>query len=313
MENKDRTNKDQSDGRAIIFGGLGAPARWILLALPAVAALAFLTILFWPASKDTPAVLRVGVLPDQSPEALQQRFQPLLDYLSTEVGIPFQLVVPGDYAALLGMFHNREVDVAYFGGLTFLKARATDGALALVMRDVDTRFRSSFLVRADRPEASIGEFRGKTLAFGPRLSTSGHLMPRYFLRQEHIEPEYWFTNIIYSAAHDATALLVRDGKADLGVANAEIVEAMFRDGRLRRDEVRVVDQTPPYADYVWAMRNGIDATLYDRVLLAFLRLSPTDAKDSAILKKMGAGGFLPVLESDMKSLRQIAASMELLG
>lgn len=313
MENKDRTNKGRSDGRAISFGGLGAPARWILLALPAVAALAFLTILFWPASKDTPAVLRVGVLPDQSPEALQQRFQPLLDYLSTEVGIPFQLVVPGDYAALLGMFHNREVDVAYFGGLTFLKARATDGALALVMRDVDTRFRSSFLARPDRPETTITDFRGKTLAFGSRLSTSGHLMPRHFLRQRNIEPESWFASIVYSGAHDETAMLVRDGKVDLGVVNTEILESMFRDGRLRRDEVRVVDQTPPYTDYVWAMRVGIDAGLHDRVVFAFLKLSPAEAEDAAILTNLGAGGFLPAPESEFGSLRKIAMSLGLLG
>lgn len=313
MENKGGTRRGRTDGRVFNFGRLAGPAGVILMALPALAAVLFVAIVLWPASQETPDVLRVGVLPDQSPEILQQRYQPLLDYLGAEIGIPFQLVVPSDYTTLLDMFHEGDVDIAYFGGLTFLRARETSGARALVMRDVDTRFRSSFIVGADRPEMTIGEFRGKTLAFGPRLSTSGHLMPRYFLRQENIEPEYLFANIIYSGGHDATAILVRDGKADLGVMNTEILDAMFRDGRLRRDEVRVVDQTPTYADYVWAMRVGIDDSLYNRVVFAFLRLSPVDATDAAILANFGASGFLPASESEFGSLSKIAMSLGLLG
>ncbi|MDH3230546.1 MAG: phosphate/phosphite/phosphonate ABC transporter substrate-binding protein [Alphaproteobacteria bacterium] len=313
MESKDRTRLGRTDGLTSSFRRLGEPALLMLLVLPALAALLFVAILFWPASKETPDVLRVGVLPDQSPEMLEQRFLPLLDYLGAEIGMPFQLVVPGDYAALLDMFQRHEIDIAYFGGLTYLKAHDTGNARALVMRDVDTRFRSSFLARPDRPETTITDFRGKTLAFGSRLSTSGHLMPRHFLRQRNIEPESWFASIVYSGAHDETAMLVRDGKVDLGVVNTEILESMFRDGRLRRDEVRVVDQTPPYTDYVWAMRVGIDAGLHDRVVFAFLKLSPAEAEDAAILTNLGAGGFLPAPESEFGSLRKIAMSLGLLG
>jgi phosphonate transport system substrate-binding protein len=285
----------------------------LLSAAPALAAVFFMFVVFWPAADEIPDVVRVGVLPDRSAEALRQRFQPLLDYLSAEVGVPFQLVVPGDYAALLDLFHKREVDLAYFGGLTFLKAQESDGVRSLVMRDIDTRFRSAFLARTDRPEKTIWEFRGKTLAFGSRLSTSGHLMPRHYLEQEDIDPESWFANILYSGAHDATVKLVRSGNADLGVANAELVEAMFRDGRLRREEIRVIEFTPPYPDYVWAMRVGIDADVYDRVMFAFLRLSPADPKDRAILTNLGAGGFLPARDSEFGSLRAIAMELGLLG
>jgi len=300
-------------GRAVRSGGLGGPAWLILLALPALGALLIVATVFWPERTEMPDVLRVGVLPDQSLDALQQRYQPLLGYLSDEVGVPFRLVVPDDYASLMDMFHMHEVDIAYFGGLTFLKAREADDARALVMRDVDFDFRSSFLIRAERSERTIGEFRGKTLAFGSRLSTSGHLMPRHFLRQQNIEPETWFADVTYSEAHDATAMLVRNGEVDLGVANAEIVESMFRSGRLRRDEIRVIYQTPPYVDYVWAMRVGINVDLYDKVLFAFLKLSPADPEDAAILAGLGATGFLPARESEFGSLRAIAMALELLG
>jgi phosphonate transport system substrate-binding protein len=313
MESKGGTKHGRTDRRVFSFGGFGGPARLLLSAVPALAAVFFMTVFFWPASKETPEVLRVGVVPDQSPEILRQRFQPLLDYLSVEIGMPFQLVVPGDYSALLDMFQKREIDIAYFGGFTFLKARESSGARALVMRDVDTRFRSSFLARTNRPETTIADFLDKKLAFGSRLSTSGHLMGRHYLRQQNIEPESWFASITYSGAHDETAMLVRDGEVDLGVMNSEILEAMFRDGRLRRDMVRVVDQTPTYANYVWTMRVGIESSLYDRVVLAFLKLSPVDAKDAAILRNLGAGGFFPARESEFGPLRKIAISLGLLG
>lgn len=293
--------------------GFGGPVRLILTVSPALAALVFLAVLFWPTLQETPPVIRVGVLPDQGIEALQKRHRPLLDYLSAETGVPFRLVVPDSYSGLLEMFRQEEIDLAHFGGFTFLMARETAGARGLVVRDVDTRFRSYFLARADRPEADIADFRGATLAFGAWLSTSGHLMPRYFLRQDNIDPESWFANIVYSGSHDETAFLVRDGKADLGAANAEIVEAMYRDGRLSRDEVRVVRQSPPYTDYVWATRSRIDDEFRHDLTNAFLKLSTGDPEHAAILDQLGAGGFLPVLNEELEPLKSIALSLDMFG
>lgn len=219
----------------------------------------------------------------------------------------------GNYRALLDLLQSDVIDLAYFGGLTFLKTREEDGARAIAMRDVDARFHSYFLARSGDPRINLEDFRGATFAFGSRLSTSGHLMPRHFMRQENINPETWFAEVIYSGAHDTTAYLVRDGEANLGVANAEVVEAMFRDGRLRRNEVRVAWRTPPYSDYVWALRAGIDRSLEYKMTMAFLKLSPYDENHAKILQHQGAGSFLPMPASDLEALREIAVSLDLLG
>lgn len=302
--------KTPAESRKYSANGLG---RLILPGLPAAAAVLFVALLFWPKWEETPDVIRVGVLPDQSPEALARRYDPLLAYLSAETDLPFELVVPEDYGAILDLFHTGAIDLAYFGGLTFLKARERDGAHAIAMRDVDARFRSYFLARPDSAGNSLADFRGATFAFGSGLSTSGHLMPRHFMARENVDPETWFAKVVYSGAHDRTAYMVRDGEADLGVANAEIVDAMFRDGRLRRSEVRVAWQTSPYVDYVWALRAGIDGDLEHKLTMAFLRLSPYDADDADILQGQGAGSFLPMPAGDLEALREIAASLDLLG
>ncbi len=262
----------------------------------------------------TPSVLRVGVLPDESVEALHQRYDPLLDHLSAETGLDFKLVPPSDYDELVRLFRDHKVDLAYFGGLTFVQAHLFYHAEPLVMRDVDTRFTSWFLVRDSDPAHGLADFKGKVFTFGSRLSTSGHLMPRHFLQTEkQLIPEEYFTEVRYSGAHDKTAYQVRDGAVDLGAVNSEIVKTMLRDGRLKEKEVRVLWETPPYPDYVWAVHDRFNEGLKTQLRDAFLRLDADDAVHGKILAGMGAGGFLPAGASDFLPLKGIADTLGLLA
>lgn len=257
--------------------------------------------------------LRVGVLPDQSADALRERYAPLLTHLSDELGRPCDLVIPGSYEELERIFQSGEIDIAYLGGLTFVRAERAGRAIPLVMRDVDTRFTTYFLVRADDPAADLADFAGKTLAFGSRLSTSGHLMPRTFLDEREIEPESFFAEVLYSGAHDKTAINVRDGVADLGAANAHIIDTMYADGRLARNEVRILWETPPYAGYVWAVRPELSVEARQKIRDAFLSLSPTEPAHVHILDRLRAGAFLPVIPADFEPLTSVAEDLELLG
>jgi phosphonate transport system substrate-binding protein len=257
-------------------------------------------------------VLRVGVLPDQNAEALQQRYAPLFEHLSGELDIPYEFVASETYETLVEQFAAGRIDLAYFGGLTFLKAHEAGRAEPLVMRDVDAKFISCFLVRTNSPATDVSDFQGKVFSFGSALSTSGHLMPRHFLLQRGIRPEDLFAEVRYSGAHDATAFDVRDGRADLGVANSRVIRSMFADGRLSRDDVRILWETPPYPDYVWAVQPGFDGTLKRRIRDAFLKLSPVDDNHERILRGMSAGAFLPAGIDDFKALRAIAEQVPLL-
>ncbi|MDP6787385.1 MAG: phosphate/phosphite/phosphonate ABC transporter substrate-binding protein [Rhodospirillales bacterium] len=253
----------------------------------------------------TPKVLRVGVLPDQSKAQLLDRYGRLLEYLEKELGLPHDLVIPETYQELATLFHQGKLDLAYFGGVSFVAAMKADGAVPLVMRDIDLKFTSAFLVRADDPAPSISDFRGRRLAFGSNLSTSGHLMPRFHLEQQSITPESFFASIRYSGAHDRTAYWVRDGTVDLGVANSLVIANMFQDGRLSERDVRILWTTPPYADYVWAVARDLDVEFVTDLRDAFLKLSPEDPAHRSILTKMGAGSLLPASAEDFADLAKI--------
>lgn len=262
---------------------------------------------------DAAKRLRVAILPDRDPAEIRDRYAPLLAYLSEHTGIQFEQIAVDSYAHLLDLFHDGRIDLAHFGGLTFLKAHERDQAIPLVSRDADLRFTSYFLVRGDNPVARLEDCRGMSFSFGSQLSTSGHLMPRFFMRELNIRPEAYFSEVRYSGAHDETAFQVRDGTIDIGVANACVIDGMYENGSLDRARVRVLSESPPYPDYVWAVHPQLDSKLRNRLRNAFLMLSTDDVRQAEILDGLEARSFLPAGVRDFQKLRDIALSMNLLG
>jgi phosphonate transport system substrate-binding protein len=285
----------------IIVAGLAiAVALWLVGSLPEAA------------PRESVDRIRIGVLPDQQAVALKARYAPLIEYLAERTRLPYDLVIAGDYKELVERFARGEMDLAYMGGLTFLKAQSRAGAIPLVVRDKDLELRSSFLVPANSRARSLTDLKGARLSFGDRFSTSGHLMPGYFMRRAGMIPEDWFSIIRYSGAHDQTAYDVRDRRVDVGVADASLVEEMFADGRLDRGTVRVLENTPPFSDHVWVVRADLPLALQRRIRNAFLALVPTDSAQAGILESLDAGAYLPALDTDFIQLGQIAEDMSLL-
>jgi phosphonate transport system substrate-binding protein len=265
-----------------------------------------------PGSVDL-QTLRIGVVPDQAAVALVQRHTPLVEYLGTATGLDVELVLSDDYENFLVDFDEGRLDLAWFGGLTFVQAEYRSDAAPLVMRDVDQDFRSCFLVSGSRPERLVADFEGQRFTFGSRLSTSGHLMPRYFLQQDGRVPEVFFRSVQYTAGHDATAYLVRDGAVDLGVANCVIFRRMLEDGRLLHDDVRILATTPPYHNYVWAIRPALSGEFEAKIVDAFLALDETIPEHAAILRAQYARGYLPVSRENFTEVRKAAGSLGFLS
>ena len=262
--------------------------------------------------REEAATVRMGVLPDQSFDDLQDKYQPLIDFLTLKVGVPVTLTVPDNYNHLLELFMAGEVDIAYLGGLTFVRAQQEAGARPLVSRDIDIRFTSYFLARSDNAGDDIKDFGGTVFGFGSRLSTSGHLMPRHYLNEMNVVPESFFSDVQYTGAHDKTIYMIRDGELDLGVVNSQVFGALLNQGKIKAGEIKVLWETPPYTDYVWAARPDIDPEISNKLLNAFLELSVCEPHHQEILEKLGAKAFLPSIPSDFDKLRSLASKMNLL-
>jgi len=261
---------------------------------------------------DSADTIRVAVLPDQVPDNLRARHDPLIHYLEETTGFDFELVIPSDYAALLREFAAGEVDLAWFGGLTFVRAELQANAVPLALRDIDVQFTSCYLAPAASERSSIVAFEGAAFSFGPELSTSGHLMPRYFLLQRGIVPEDFFSSVRHAPGHDQTAAWVADGTVEFGVANCVIVQSLYGNGQLSEEKVRIIETTPPYSDYVWAAQESMSASRRAAILDAFLALDATVPAHLDVLQRQGANAYLPAGSEDLDIVRAAAEQAGLL-
>lgn len=257
-------------------------------------------------------VLRVSAIPDEAPTELLRKFKPLGAYLEQQTGMKVEFVPVADYPAVVEALATDRLDMAWLGGFTFVQVNLKTGnAIPLVQREQDAQFTSNFIT-SDPNVKSLADLKGKTFAFGSISSTSGSLMPRYFMLQDNIKPETWFSRVAYSGAHDATAAWVQAGKVDAGVLNASVWDKLVNTGKVDTSKVKVFATTPAYFDYNWTVRGTLDPALAEKLKQAFLALDPANPAHKAILDLQAASRFIATKPENYKGIEDAARAADLL-
>ncbi|WP_374437736.1 putative selenate ABC transporter substrate-binding protein [Inhella sp.] len=265
------------------------------------------------AAQAQTAVFRVTAIPDESPTELARKAAPLVAYLEKQLGQKVEFTPVTDYAAAVEALVNRKVDLAWFGGFTFVQAHSRSGGkvIPLVQREEDEKFRSVFISR-DPAVKTLADLKGKDLSFGSQSSTSGHLMPRHFLLQQGLEPEKAFRRVAYSGAHDATIAAVASGKVAGGALNISVWQKFVDDKKVDPAEVRVIYTTPPYYDYNWSVHAELAKPVRDKLAAAFLNLKPGTPEADEILKLQRATRFVPTKVENYQGIEAAAKNAGLL-
>lgn len=263
--------------------------------------------------------LVIGGIPDQEVSLLQERFDGLAAYLSDEVGIPVRYQPSTDYAALVTAFANGDVQFGWFGGLTGLQARLeTPGASAVVQRPQDEVFRSVFIAATDVEADEIADLAGTRFTFGSESSTSGHLMPRFFLDEAGVDPESDFDGQPgYSGSHDQTFRLVEAGSFEAGALNESVWDRAVAEGDVDPSQVREVARSPEYFDYHWVASPRIDETYgegtTDRIVQALLDMDEAGPEAERILELFEDDEFIVTDDDNYEQIEQVARELELVG
>lgn len=256
--------------------------------------------------------LRVSAIPDEAPTELIRKFTPLGKYLGQELGRPVTFVPVSDYAAVVEALAAERIDMAWLGGFTFVQARLRTGnAIPLVQREQDEKFTSKFIT-ADPKVKSLADLKGRSFVFGSVSSTSGSLMPRYFMLKDGIKPETYFSRVAYSGAHDATAAWVQAGKADAGVLNASVWDKLVAAGMIDTGKVKVFATTPTYYDYNWTVRGTLDPQLTAKIKAAFLKLDSANPQHKIILDLQAASRFIATKPENYQGIEEAARAADLL-
>ncbi|NAZ76811.1 putative selenate ABC transporter substrate-binding protein [Kineococcus sp. T13] len=260
--------------------------------------------------------LSIGAIPDQDPEVLQRLYSTLADSVAAATGLEVAYRPVTDYAAAVSLFRTGDLDLVWFGGLTGVQARLqSPGARVVAQRDIDEEFHSVFVVNASTGLAAsedLAPLADLRFTYGSQTSTSGFLMPAYFLSEQGVDPRGFPGGPGYSGSHDATLQLVASGTYQAGVLNEQVWTSRTRAGGVD-PAVQLYRRTPAFHDYHWLLgaqaveRLGED--LPRRLTDYFLGLSADDEADARVLELFGAGGFVPAEESDYAQIEQIGEQL----
>jgi phosphonate transport system substrate-binding protein len=261
------------------------------------------------------ATLKFTAIPDQNTTELQQRFAPFAAHLESVLGVPVEYVPSRDYQASVEMFRNGDIQLAWFGGLTGVQARAAvPGAEAIAQGKADPQYYSYFiahestgLVRTDTFPTGIA---GLTFTFGSESSTSGRLMPEHFIRENtgQSPAEFFALPFGFSGSHDKTVELVEAGRFQTGVVNYKVYERRVAEGKTDPEVVKVIWKTPYYADYNFTAHPDLE-TMFGAGFTQKLQDALVGITDTGLLAALPREALIPAKSEEFEGIAAIARDL----
>ena len=256
-------------------------------------------------------------IPDEDESKLKERFGPMSEYLSKTLDIEVSYVPVKSYAAAVSAFRNGQVQLAWFGALSGVQARSTvPNSQALAQGFEDQAF-WTYLIAHKSTGLKVGDvidksMRGMTMTFGSKSSTSGRLIPEFYLTERFGEsPDKVFERVGYSGNHSRTLRLVESGSYDVGAINYAVWERELAAGNIDTNAVKVIWKTPAYPNYQWSIRGDVDAQFgagfSDEVKVALLAMD-----DPKLLKSFARSAFIPAQNSDYAPIKRTAQQVGLI-
>ncbi len=263
------------------------------------------------------AVLTFSAIPDHDETELRAKYAPVATWLSETLGVEVRYHHCAEYKDAVELFKNGDVQLAWFGGLSGVKARhAVAGARAIAQGVEDPEFYSYFIAHEDSGLQPGDEFphalAGKKFRFGSDGSTSGRLMPEHFIRKfgGKSPQEFFGSENSYSKTHTETCKLVASGEFDAGACNFKTYDTMVAKGEIDPETCFVLWKTPTYADYNLTahplLEERFGAGFVDRVRDAFLQLT-----DPQLLRAFEREKFIAAENEDFDAIKELAIELDL--
>ena len=256
-------------------------------------------------------------IPDEDESKLRSRFDKVATYLTNQLAIEVKYIPVKSYGAAVTAFRNNQVQLAWFGGLSGVRARAlVSGSTAIAQGVEDPKFQTYFIAHSSTGLKKSFNFpimiAGKTFTFGSKGSTSGRLMPEFYIRKNFSNsPNKVFSRVGYSGNHSRTISLVESGAFQIGATNFQVWKKDLAAGKINTSKVAVIWETPSYPDYNWSIRGDVDkkfgSGLTERVKTAILNL-----KDPDLLASFPRKGFIPASNADFRSIVTVGKQIGLI-
>jgi len=261
-------------------------------------------------------------IPDADESRLQQRFNKVAVYLSEKLNVDVKYIPVKSYGAAVTAFRNDQVQLAWFGGLSGVRARTlVPGSEAIAQGFEDQSFKSYIIAHHStglKPNADLSDafkaFNTKdmTFTFGSKGSTSGRLMPEFYLREEFkAAPNDVFSRIGFSGDHSRTIAQVQSGAYQVGAVNFKVWEKELASGKVDTNKVSVIWTTPTYPDYQWTIRNDVDQR-FGADFKQLVRKTLLEMNDPDLLASFPRQSFIPASNADYAPIENTARAIGLI-
>jgi len=254
-----------------------------------------------------------ATIPNENAAQVTERFKDFGEYLSKEIGVPVKLRVVGDYAAVIEGQRAEQIHIAYYGPASYARARmigvkTTPFAIEVNKGGVKG-YHAVFYVKANSPYKSLADLKGKNLGLVDPNSTSGNNVPRLAMHEMKINPEEYFSKVVYTGSHVNAVMALNQGTVDVAAnwwnneTDSELIR-MSDKGMVKKEDFRIIFKSGQIVNSPIAYLDSMPADLKKRIEQAFLNAAQ---KDKAAFDKLSDGknepfqtvaheAYLPVVE-----------------
>ncbi|MDY6850136.1 MAG: phosphate/phosphite/phosphonate ABC transporter substrate-binding protein [Geoalkalibacter sp.] len=259
------------------------------------------------APQADPDTLKVALLPDENAATVIKNNKPLQAYLEQKLGKKIELVVTTDYSSMIEAMRHGRIDLGYFGPLSYVLAKSKSDieAFAALKKNGATTYHAVLIGNVEAGVFGYEDIKGKDVVFGDIASTSSHLIPKAMMAGHQLSHERDYREH-FVGSHDAVAMAVMNGRAQVGGLSQPIFKSLVERGVVDASKVKVIEVSKPFPQYPWTMRSNLAPELKERIRKAFFELD-----DPVVLKSFKADGFAPIADSDYDAVRELGKLLNL--
>ncbi|QQL43864.1 putative selenate ABC transporter substrate-binding protein [Sulfuriroseicoccus oceanibius] len=261
------------------------------------------------------ATLVISAIPDTKTTNQADKFQGLVDHLSEELGVKVTFAPSVDYTDSVEKFKSGDFHLVWYGGLTGVRARAAvDGAVAIAQGTEDPHYKSYFIAHEstglEKSDTFPAEIADLKFTFGSNSSTSGFLMPSFFIKENTGKmPKDFFTQPVgFSGAHDKTALQVAQGQFQAGAINYKTYDKMVANGDIDPKVCRIIWVTPGYADYNFTAHPALNE-VFGEGFIDKLQAALISADAKVVGDAINRSGIIEAKNEDFNGIEETARSI----
>ena len=257
--------------------------------------------------------INFGFISTEASANLRQDWQPLIDDMSRQTGLKVTAFFASDYAGIIEGMRFNKVQIGWFGNKSAMEAvdRASGEVFAqMVNADGTQGYYSHLIVHRDSPISNLDDVlkNGKSLSFGngDPNSTSGFLVPGYYVfAKNHVDAKSLF-KVTRSANHETNALAVANKQVDIATNNSENLEKIKERFPEKFKDIKVVWTSPLIPLDPLVMRKDMPEETKAKIRNFFYNYAKTDAREKEIVMKISKlSGFKESSDRQLLPIRQL--------